>query len=209
MVERRFNNRALLEQKLTRLEAAWVRQGAPIVDFLAPGLSEDELDQWERETGMRLPPELRVWWAWHDGAADQPPAGVPYSRTIGPGCWEFLSLENATAARSWRLGMNWRTYPQDPDDWQGDWADPWLPVVTMDDQCLFVDCATVTPGGHVPVMDWRSDDVFTACAVSVSQLIDFWVFALEEDLSRWSPELGNWHQRTEDLPLHIRTTGCV
>lgn len=158
---------------------------------------------------MRLPPELRVWWGWHNGAAGQPPGGVPYSRTIGPGWWEFLSLEDSTAARSWRLGMNWRTYPGHPADWQRDWADPWLPVVTMDDQCLFVDCSAVTPAGHVPVLDWRSDDVFTPSAVSFSQLIDLWVFVLEADLFRWSHEIGNWSHRDEDIPFPIRASGCV
>jgi hypothetical protein len=209
VVERRFNSQPLLEEKLARMEAAWRQQDAPIVDFLAPGLSEAELNRWEEETQLPLPPELRVWWGWHNGAALQPPGGVPYSRTIGPGWWEFLSLEDATRERAWRLGGNWRPFPADLDDWQGDWAEPWLPMVTADRYCLLVDCSAATPNGHVPVLDSEADDVFTPCAVSVSQLIDLWVFVLEEGYSLWSAEIRNWRQRTLELPHPIRVSGCV
>jgi len=169
------------------------------------------LDRWEQENGILLPPELRVWWGWHNGAASEPPGGVPYSRTVGPGSWEFLSLEDATAARSWRLGMNRRVYSGDPDDWQGDWADAWLPVATSDGYCLFVDCSTVTPTGTVPVRNWdhTPDDVFTPCAVSVSQMVDLWVYVLEEGYSMWSAEIGNWQQRHHDVPEPIRLSACV
>ena len=148
---------------LDRLEAAWREQGAPIADHLAPGATEEELSQWEAESGARLPPELRIWWGWHNGAVGQPPGGIPYTRTIGRGSWEFLSLEDASGHGKRRLSASWRPYGGVPAEWQGEWGHDWLPVVTMDAYCLFVDRSAVTPEGSVPVRMWAQmpDDVFT------------------------------------------------
>src|SRR4051812_25385178 len=95
-----------LHELLDRLEAAWRRNRAPIADSLAPGLLDDQLDELSQEIGV-LPLELREWWGWHNGVS-QVSQGAPKNFEMGPGGWEFLSLELAVA----RFGEERRSLSQ-------------------------------------------------------------------------------------------------
>ena len=82
----------------------WRDDGAPTAEALRPGLGNSEIDELTAPLGLRLPPEARTLWSWHDGA--EPGRGVLW---IGTG-WEPLSLARAVSLtqeyrkRYWGVG---------------------------------------------------------------------------------------------------------
>src|SRR4051812_43288504 len=64
----------------------WQQDGAPTADALRPGLTDAEMDDLTAPLDLRLPPEARTLWGWHDGAE----LGLNV-RWIGRG-WEPLPL---------------------------------------------------------------------------------------------------------------------
>ena len=69
----------------------WREDGAPTADALRPGLGDTEMDELTAPLGLRLPPEARTLWSWHDGA--EPGPNVQW---IGTG-WEPLPLSRAVS----------------------------------------------------------------------------------------------------------------
>jgi cell wall assembly regulator SMI1 len=197
---------------LVRLEAAWSEQGAAITDLLAPGASADEMAAWEDRSGLTLPPELRIWWGWHDGCdwRNPLPGTLRYDGIIGPAA-DFLSMDEALRARDARLAMNWREPPASDADWEGDWRPDWLPVIGREAHVLFVDCSTVTPSGSVPLRRWdhTPEDVFTPAAASFSHAVASWVDMIEQGFFRWSTDDHGWRYRWLDVPEHLRVGGAV
>jgi hypothetical protein len=71
----------LLDRELLRrFDVALGGLGAPIVDWWAPGLRDEEVDALLLPLGVDLPAEPRVWWAWHNGTRDDAP---PIARSLG------------------------------------------------------------------------------------------------------------------------------
>lgn len=79
---------------LARLEAAWTAQSAPIVDHLAPGLTDDEMSEIVSPLRLRLPLEARAWWGWHDGVPWRGDGEATPERGLGPGL-EYMPLRDA------------------------------------------------------------------------------------------------------------------
>jgi hypothetical protein len=88
-----LTGRERLNSALVKLEDALRLAGAPIVDYLAPGLPEHAVQ--ERLRGIDIDPcqELLSWYGWHDGTAGN--IGLRQeTRELQPGVY-FLSLEEA------------------------------------------------------------------------------------------------------------------
>lgn len=202
-----FVDYAIFQDRLSALEQAWREQGAPISRHLAPGASPSQLDETERRLGHPIPPEVRALWSWHDGVA-QPDEHVSWVRTIGPGSWEFLSSAEAVDHRD-RRRSQWNGDPDAGDDtnWEGQWRSAWLPLFQMDAYALFVDCRQVVPTGTAPIRYYAHapEDVFTPLAGSLRQILDVWVFVLEQRYRYWDEGLGSWEASLDAaMPLIIR-----
>jgi cell wall assembly regulator SMI1 len=201
-----------MDSLLVRLEAAWRDQDAAITELLAPGASDYEVAAWEERSGLTLPPELRIWWGWHNGCdfSDPPPGTLAYDWIIGPAS-EFLSMDHALRERDARLSRNWREPPVSDADWEGDWRPEWLPVIGAEAHVLFVDCSTVTASGSVPLRRWDNapEDVFTPAAVSFTHAVASWVDMIEQGYFWWSKEDHGWRNRWLDVPEHLRVGGVV
>src|ERR1700712_5378996 len=52
---------------LDELESRWRNANAAILGDLAPGLSDEQIDDLTLSVGLRLPEEARMWWRWHRG----------------------------------------------------------------------------------------------------------------------------------------------
>ena len=78
--------------------------GALIVDALAPGLTDAQIDELLHPAGVDLPEEARVWWRWHDARRRRCAAELVWS---GPPaiCWtsdtvvEIYEFERAAVAQ--------------------------------------------------------------------------------------------------------------
>ncbi|MEU4221523.1 SMI1/KNR4 family protein [Actinoplanes sp. NPDC026623] len=181
----------LHRRDLDRLAAAWRAQGAPTPGSLAPGLSEAELDAYAAELGFGLPGDLRVWWGWHNGAVD----GVSSLGAAVGVTWYLMSLPEALEERARRLAWNNPAeFPDDAEDWQGQWAPWWLPVVTFDAACLFADLRAPAPDGSVPVHVWSEvpDAVFEVLAPSWADVVNGWAQGIEQGHLRYSTADGQW-----------------
>lgn len=178
---------------MERIEAAWRARGAPAADSLAPGLTGDELDAYEVELGYPLPAELRLWWSRQDGAAD----GVwsPGS-AVAPGPWYLLSFREALDERAELLASTGRPdFPADEEDWEGEWAPWWLPLMTGGNAWLFVDLRAAEGGdGSAPVHIYLHvpEDVFRARAPSLGDLITAWAAGIEQGHLVYLADSGQW-----------------
>jgi cell wall assembly regulator SMI1 len=176
-------------QALDRLETAWREQGAPIARNLAPGLPAERMAALEAEHDLALPEELRRWWQWHDGVVTGKVSGD--DGAVGAGPWMLLSFEEAIEDRAFMMTFSDR--PFDPDDWQGEWAAWFLPVVSVGNAWLFADLragdgerAPIHVWGHVP------DDIFTAKAPSWTSVVATWTGCLESGLFTWNAGTEEW-----------------
>jgi cell wall assembly regulator SMI1 len=199
------NDLTQLDGLLDRLEALWRDQGAPIADQLAPGLSHEQLDEYERASGLTFPAEIRRWWGWHDGVRRRlPDMRYESGSLIGVGGWEFLSCAEALAERTLMLEVAPREGDPAADDDEVDvfWRPSWLPVSTANTALVFVDCVDAVPTVRI----WHKvpDDVDTARAQSWTGAVAFWVRLLAERYYFWSPEHNRWQDRWDELPPELR-----
>jgi cell wall assembly regulator SMI1 len=194
----------LQDHDIDRIEAAWRAQGAPTADSLAPGLSADELDAYEAELGYPLPAELRRWWGRHDGALGG--AWSPGS-AVGTGTWYLMSLRESLDKRAQFLALNGRPdFPEDEEEWEGEWAPWWLPLVTAGNAWLFADLRAAADGdGSAPVHAWEHipDDLFSVRAPSWGDVITGWAAGIEQRQFVYSADSGQW-EIPHPLPAELR-----
>jgi cell wall assembly regulator SMI1 len=208
------DNEWLFQKALQRLEQAWRDQGAPIVDALAPGATADQLDDVEGTLGFALPPEVRAWWGWHDGAVHPNGDGWTGDQTrIGPGFRDSLSSASALRERQARRD-SWNSADPDADDgpdedWDGLWRASWLPLLRADADLIFVDCKQTTPAGTVPIRNHAHvpEDVFTPASGSLFQAIEIWIWLLEERHVAWDHNQQGWEY--ENVPRPIQLSGLL
>lgn len=194
-----------LRQELDGLEREWRRLGAPIADGLQPGLALEAIDQIAEVQGWTIPYEFRVLWNWRNGADPSRP------RSIGPGGYEFLSLQEALSETARQREL----FPDTPQYRPAVWQPYWLVVMTQGPQRLYADCRTdrpfgtpgIAPLGLAP-LEWEDADL--ARARSLLEATALW---------RWLLEAGYYHLSTHgelelkrpyvELPLWIRLNGLA
>jgi cell wall assembly regulator SMI1 len=194
------------DQPLTRelldgLEARWKARGVPLLERLAPGLTDEEIDATMAPLGLRLPAEAREWWRWHDGV---PATAINYTyeRHLGPRL-QYLPLAEAVERyRRRRAEVAEDPSVDDPTYW---WHPLWFPVVRSDSgEDLAVDCG-VGEGEPSPVrlVDWWREDFMNPLACSLGAAIAEWVDAFDTDRWRWVAEgEGRWERQVVDgFPL--------
>jgi cell wall assembly regulator SMI1 len=177
----------MLEEFEDRLRS----QGAPIVDVLRPGLTDDEMQQLVGPLGLRLPREARCWWAWHDGTV----VGAPMiARYLGPG-WMALSLDDAVrdCVSSREIEAEAREIEEaageDREDW---WRHGWLPLVHPGGGSFAIDTG-VGEDEPVPVYRYHSDTQPGAPDLaSIGDLVTIWIDALDSGAWQWEPNDGRW-----------------
>lgn len=169
-------------ERLERLEAVWRRLDAPVLRYLRPGLPEERIEDLLAPTGLVLPEELRLWWAWHDGA-DDPSVDVDDNREIGPGGWLHLPLHEAVALHEHRLGAYRGLLAMGaPDAAALEWRPGLFPFshrVAKHNHVLAVD-ASVGVHAPAPVTMTSEMGIETHCgAASVTAMLDIWIELLE------------------------------
>jgi len=192
---------------LVALEAEWRRQGAPIVDELAPGTDDDRISHLMAPLGISLPEELRVWWKWHDGLVGLPidyDFGRGFERAaMGPGVWCPISLADAVAYYGRQPRYPGPQHPEDPS-----WQASWFPFAKfgLNQDVLFVDTAR---GPRPPVQAWwifDSHDWDLDQAPSLTDAVRIWLRVLTEGYFTWDSEARAWRDRVAYLPPDLRSS---
>lgn len=179
---------------LGRLEAAWRSMNAPIVERLAPGASEERLDEAERLLGFPLPSPLRQWWSWHNGLNASERGKSTMDVWVGARSWKYLSLGGAIEQT--RLGRGVAEHVagsnQDPALPGADqlWAPMWMAIShSSGGYMIAVDCTTSdAPVRHI---DWEDPaDYKEPHLASFEELLEAWICFLEQGIWRW--EASRW-----------------
>ncbi len=183
---------------LAEFEVELRRQGCPLVDRLAPGLSPAALDA-PTNRGLPLPEEARVWWSWHDGAPGT--YTEPPDFSLG-GFWVLLSLSEAHKEyhehRSVAEHVSKPPGYGDVEDW---WPWSWMPITRASNgDAITVDLA-VPEGAPSTTRLYRLGDVELVAAAqpSLAALVEVWLLALRTGAWRYEPGWG-WHREPLDLP---------
>lgn len=198
-----FLTRGLLSQ----LADAWTAQGAAIAGQLAPGLSDDEMDELTAPLGVRLPLEARVWWGWHDGVPWRTDGERTTGRELGPGM-DYLPLRDAVS-QYLRERRNFTQVMGDPE--------PYRPksflTITYRGGPIMCDCA-VAPGSPTPIYladshDSQPQDVQNPVARSFGEMVTWWIEAMRDDIWHWDSRQELWKLHHERIEGERATSGIV
>ena len=171
---------------LTEYEQRLRDLGAPVVDYLRPGLSELEIDEISAEFGVRLTPAARAWWGWHDGDRERysndwgRPSLVPWLT--------FCGLRGALERSAWLRDIVTRDQPE-----EGHVPDP-----RGEDAMFYRQYVTLLQDQHPWVMECRRPDAPDAPVGYYSTDTGLWSFrTFAEQIGWWNWALDNAYWRLD------------
>ncbi|MHA6794452.1 SMI1/KNR4 family protein [Pseudonocardia bannensis] len=179
---------ATLDEALSRLDTTLTAAlGQP---RFAPGLTDPQIDELLRPSGLALPAEVRAYLRRHDGVA-------PTSRVLAPwliGHWLPLSLREALAERDVRRAMAREEFGGEPEDADGVWGPGWLPLFRAGNGYLLaVDChADPAPHGGTAVLRTARVTPAPPSVSSLTELFDFFTLALSTGAWTWDDGRQRW-----------------
>ena len=203
-----------LPRVLRALEAAWLELGAPILDQLAPGLSEATIRHALEPVTSNPCREVIEWFGWRNGLVP----GVRHT-ALGPFAFEPYSLSLASRNRTQRLDLarDAAAYANaGGDSWVSPeyyWSPGWLPIATDLGQAdLAVDIDSDEEACLVRCVDW--EDVYgfrDLAASSLAEVIDLWVLILRSDYCRFDATMNRfeWVPDYASLPAEWRTSKLI
>jgi hypothetical protein len=171
----------LLDRFEDRLRGA----GALVADALAPGLTDEQIDELLLPAGIDLPEEARVWWRWHDGTRPDAPA---IARTFGGR--EPCSLDSTVELYELERSSVVELYGLDG-----------LLVPVDERPHIYFDCAG---SRDEPVAIFWQNDVETPTAVlgSIGDLVIGWLELL--DCGAWAVQRdGTFVVQQDRVPAHL------
>jgi hypothetical protein len=181
-------SRAACASALEAIEGHFRRLRAPVLDYLAPGLTDAEMDALTEAHGFLLPDDVRAWWAWHNGVLQGGRTPVHPGRcrlTIqfgGP----MASLGQALADR-----VKWLEAEQQhgADDMLPLWTPTWLQLTTFQDSWA-VDMGDDYAGSRVFAASTHAG--YPRLADTLQELLERWLGFLDSGLIVWRPDSGSW-----------------
>jgi cell wall assembly regulator SMI1 len=187
---------------LAELEARWQRLGVALLEGLQPGVPVQDMDALAAPLGLRLPPEARTWWAWHDGVR----RGVP-PRMNGAG-WSFLTLESALAETAFRRELAESVAGEHA---QQLWATSWLVLSTnMHGAAIVIDAvddnAPASPVRYIETEDSRSS--VEPATRSMGEMVSWWLDAIDSGAHSYDARRQQWLKSWEQLDPFRRGT-CI
>lgn len=158
---------------LDRLIATLRYHGAPMVEHLNPGLSDDEMALLVEPLGISLPEEARAWWGYADGVPLDAPGSINLTMS-----WSWRPLAEAVeSCRSLRDIGNADVLPGEPDVFRASW----FPVLSGSG-IMVMD--TVHPRvAPIYTVDWHIDDPsvpYAPKAPSLAALVELWMTAFDQ-----------------------------
>jgi hypothetical protein len=193
---------------LDTYEELLISQGGPVEEWFRPGLTMREINRTLAPLDLGLPLEALIWWEWHDGPV------LPY-RTAQPPRWRnCLSL--AAAVEQYKKARSVAENTTEPDspplnDPDFRWNPTWLPIIGRG-LMFVIDCE----GGEkvpspVKMIDWQDQpsDYARIKALSLGEMVGWWIGALENGAWQWDEVSGEWHVDRRLLDEEVRNSPLV
>lgn len=166
---------------LDALEERWVSGGlTDLVTHLEPGLSDARIDELTGPLGIRLPPELRTWFAWRNG-------GGRRFWTVPLDLW---SLQDAVAEtqRKFDLNVRVRLDPSVPED--NEFQPSWFLFTGADGRGAYVDTSDDGDTSRIYWWNPEQEPVYSGVA-SLGRLVELAIEAWDTGwYVRW--DQGGW-----------------
>jgi cell wall assembly regulator SMI1 len=194
----------LTEGLLEQLGAQWRKYDVPIARRLAPGMSDKEMDALTEPLGLRVPPEARTWWRWHNGAHE--------ASIVTSGGKTFSSLERCVSLAAEMRGIAhevarpYHLSAREADDMaRGVWNWDWLPLSSDGvGGMLIIDAAVDNAPTEVCPVWYRaidfSSDQAVLVAPSMGALVHHWRVALATAAEPYDHVRDLWVLDDERLP---------
>jgi hypothetical protein len=195
---------SLLANLLEAYEIELIAAGAPLRDWLQPGLDRVETVRKLNDAGLAAPQELVIWYGWHNGAVESPTQ--PLARRALPR-FTFGSIERVVAR--YRQGVDFINSPAfesmslDRESYEWGAGEGWLRIVDDNYGCA-VDCTG--PAGQAPRLHYATEDFGMPGseslyqAVSLCTLVTWWIDGLRNGAYQWNAENQWWDEDTSLLP---------
>jgi hypothetical protein len=183
----------LTEGLLGELEQRWHAQQAPIVRYLQPGISEEEMAELVEPLGMTVPSEVRTWYRWRNGAVE---TGRGIDREMCGTGWAFFSLQRATQEARERRGLALDVANGDVAEAERIlWSSAWLPLAgNYHGGVMFVDSRAQSDPPRTPV-HYTEPQMGTQVpppAPSLGQVITWWIEAIDDGICEYDPVGDRW-----------------
>lgn len=175
----------LLGQLLLELEEEMARSGAPLT--ASQGLSEDEVRAGLSSIQLQPPPELLVWFGWHNGSTAQATRGST------PHLPNFSIASLSDAIERYRATVQDFTPPEglDPDFFDSGAGAGWLRL-GRSNIGLAVECNTLSaPRIHFATEDFNEAPA-NYRAVSLCTFVGWRIYGLRSGAYRWNAHSQNW-----------------
>jgi hypothetical protein len=175
--------------------------GAPVDCWVEPGLEDAALEAALAPLSLRLPAEGRAWWTWHAGPTSEGrdklfgPSGPAITLSQAVALYTELRTVAEKSASAW---------PQNDPDYL--WNPAWFPIKGTQ-LPIVVDCS-VPDDDPTPVrfIDWQAiDGFFVPKAAALSQVVEWWIEAIDVGAWEWDASRGCWLQHYDRLTHALRT----
>lgn len=180
----------LNEELLARLARCLSDQRLPWLSARRQPLSDDEMDQLTQPVGIELPPELRLWWRWFNGATR--PRRVELTPVL-----EILSLELALRGRGTMMDVA-SGVTETPDDAERVYPSSLLPVFGSGGSVTIAANSALGPATPLRYVEFHPNDhPLLMLAPSLGDAVHRWVEMFEAGYYRWDEGRSEW-----DLSRH-------
>jgi len=175
----------LLLDLLDRFADVTARLGAPIDDYLQPGISAAQVEDALGAIGLVPPAELVAWWGWRNGVI--PGRELPVSLDLRP-----LEMTMVLYERQLFGTSRW------------EWHRSWIPILGNHPDGIAVDCSA--PPNEPPLVRAVSGYVGTHPddtkhqVVSLCTPVAWWLIARERGWTRLARDGGFWEPERGSFP---------
>jgi hypothetical protein len=175
----------LNEELLARLERCLSDQRVPWLSARRQPLSDDEMDQLTAPVGIELPPELRLWWRWFNGASR--PQRVELTPVL-----EVVSLEVSLRGRETMMDVA-SQLTEAPDDAERLYPSSFVPVFGSGGSVTVAADSAVGPATPLHYVEFHPNDhPLVMLAPSLGDAVHRWVEMYEAGYYRWDAAREEW-----------------
>lgn len=194
---------------LNQLESRWRAQHAPLVEHLAAGLDDAQIDELTRPLGLRVPPEARAWWRWHNGVSSHAITRRIEREMVGSG-WAFLPLGEAVERTATERRRARETAGEKAETLL--WRTGWLVVAEdLHGGVFAVDCIdAVREAAPIYYIEGEiGQERFQPRTRTFGEMITWWIEGLDDGTIAYDATSSRWNYDWERLDPQRELTRLV
>ncbi len=176
----------LNEELLERFERCLSDQRLPWLSARRLPLSDEQIADLTEPVGIELPPELRLWWGWFNGATT--PGRVEVTPVL-----EADSLESSLLRREWMRAVAADAAHDRNEDIEQHFPSSFLPVLGTGGSANIAANAALGPATPLHYVEFHPNDhPLVMLAPSLGDAVHRWVEMYEAGYYRWGEATGQW-----------------